>query len=95
MMYEQLGNGRRVVYVIDVGGGSEHRLLGTGAQRAPAWSPDGTTIAVIDGSSGEAYLVASDGSTSRRLTTSIGHNLAPSWAPDGRSLVATGIRWPK
>jgi len=79
------------VYVVNVDGSNERRLVPQSVA-VPAWSPNGRTIAVVDGLSGEVYLVAADGSSVRRLTTSRGGNFAPSWSPDGTHLVMTGIR---
>ena len=67
---------------------------GTGARRlirsayAPAWSPDGKSIAFVSRRTGdeEIYVARADGSGIRRLTTIPGPDLSPAWSPDGRSL---------
>ena len=67
---------------------------GTGARRlirsayAPAWSPDGKSIAFVSRRAGdeEVYVARADGSRVRRLTTIPGPDLSPAWSPDGRSL---------
>jgi dipeptidyl aminopeptidase/acylaminoacyl peptidase len=64
---------------------------------APAWSPDGTTIAFIsarhDGWDTEPvtdiYLVDAGGGEPRRLTRGGGTFGRVSWSPDGRRLAAT------
>lgn len=49
---------------------------------APAWSPDGTTIAYVSG--GDLYRVAADGTESAtRLTRGSGVEEWPAWSPDG------------
>ncbi len=58
---------------------------------APALSPDGRWAAVEvtsynmqeNDSSSEIWLLATDGSSQRRLTTHAGRNSAPAWSPDG------------
>jgi len=55
---------------------------------APAWSPDGDTIAFVsfrDGN-GEIYIMESDGSRQLRLTTNEADDLDPVWSPNGRQM---------
>jgi Tol biopolymer transport system component len=53
--------------------------------RAPAFSPDGTTIAFrSDREGGGIFLMGATGESVRRLTNR-GHN--PSWSPDGKSIL--------
>ena len=55
------------------------------ADFAPAWSPDGHTIAFarwLDGGTPTLYLVHPDGGALRRLT----QGWSPSWSPDGKRL---------
>ena len=74
----------------------EVRCLSDGAANdlAPAWSPDGATIAfcrlrggVADFYLSDLWLMAADGSGARQLTSAVGRSLAPAWSPDG-SLIA-------
>ena len=66
-----------------------------GSNSAPAWSPDGRTLAVAltrDGLS-QIYLVAADGKgVQRRLTTSSGIDTEPRYSPDGGSIYFTSDR---
>lgn len=64
--------------------------------RAPAWSPDGTQIAYVQGGKPELIyyagqkiaVVPAAGGTARVLTASLDRNvLSPSWSPDGSSLL--------
>ncbi|MQG11849.1 MAG: hypothetical protein FI716_10145 [SAR202 cluster bacterium] len=55
---------------------------------APAWSPDGDTIAFVtfrDGN-GEIYIMESDGSRQLRLTTNEADDLDPVWSPNGKQI---------
>ena len=59
------------------------------AERAPAFSPDGTKIAFIsteDGNS-ELYVMKADGSERVRLTNTTGNEDGPAWTPDGLHIV--------
>jgi Tol biopolymer transport system component len=68
--------------------------------RAPVWSPDGTRIAFVRGSS-EAYgiyVMNADGSGQTQLSTDPTTNdSGPAWSPDGKRLVfarrARGQSW--
>lgn len=52
----------------------------------PVWSPDGKMIAFVrDDDSPTIYIMNSDGSEQRRLTS----GLAPAWSPDGTMLAFT------
>jgi dipeptidyl aminopeptidase/acylaminoacyl peptidase len=64
---------------------------------APAWSPDGSTLAFISARHpdwdlepvNDVYLVAAEGGEPRRLTQGGGSVGRVSWSPDGRRLAAT------
>jgi Tol biopolymer transport system component len=55
----------------------------------PAWSPDGSRIAIVVTKNGntDIYVMDADGSHQRRLTTSPADDEFPSWSPDGSSIV--------
>jgi TolB protein len=78
-----------VVYVHDVATG-RRRLLANfrGSNSAPAWSPDGRTVALTlsrDGGS-QLYVMDASGGEPRRLTQSPGIDTEPVFSPDGRSI---------
>ena len=76
--------------------GTDPRVL-TGRWRnldMPAWSPDGTRIAfrasrpdATAGGNLDIYVIGSDGSGLRRLTTSPETDSYPSWSPDGSRII--------
>jgi Tol biopolymer transport system component len=80
-------------HVIDLDGRQERRLTRTG-DKAPAWSPLGSTIA-FQGPKGSStgdhgmnalWLVRPDGGHARRIARNA---LSPAWRPDGGAIVAT------
>lgn len=87
---------RTEIRVADVATGSIRALTGTPqlADRSPAWSPDGTTIAFSSERSGryELHLVGADGAGERRLTHSGADLHELEWHPDGSRLAAVRCR---
>lgn len=61
-----------------------------GTTTTPAWSPDGSEIALSSSSSGdqEIYAVRRDGGRPRRLTFSRGVDISPAWNPRTGSQIA-------
>ncbi len=65
-----------------------------GNSSAPAWSPDGSMLAIVltrDGLS-QIYTINADGSNLRRVTRSPGIDTEPTFTPDGRSIIFTSDR---
>jgi TolB protein len=62
----------------------------------PAWSPDGTRIAMdcraSPGSDVDLYIVNRDGSDFRPLVASPGDDQTPAWSPDGRRIAYASTR---
>jgi dipeptidyl aminopeptidase/acylaminoacyl peptidase len=67
---------------------------GAWAIDAPAWSPDGRTLAIVLQDSGwdKVYLLSANGGAPRALTSGDGEDLNPVFSPDGRSLAIVSNR---
>ncbi len=65
-----------------------------GNNSAPAWSPDGSMLAIVltrDGLS-QIYTISADGSNLRRVTRSPGHrHRTATFTPDGRSITLPAV----
>jgi dipeptidyl aminopeptidase/acylaminoacyl peptidase len=83
---------RGEIRVAALEGGAVRALTGTPRMhdREPAWAPDGATIAYASERSGyyELYVVGSDGSGDRQLTSAGADHSGMDWHPDGSRLVA-------
>jgi hypothetical protein len=82
--------GRPTLTIIDVDTGDRRdvRLPRVGEIFAPAWAPDGRTIAfsALAGGFSDLYLYELETQQLRQLTDDAYADLQPSWSPDGRSL---------
>jgi Tol biopolymer transport system component len=63
-------------------------------EHSPAFSPDGTRLAFVreSGGNAEIYVANADGSQPRRLTTSPGADYNPAWSPDGTRIAFASNR---
>ena len=95
---DAVGNGS--IYVVRADGSDGHAILvgesGRGAFH-PAWSPDGTWIAVArevnQDQETDLYLVRPDGTGLHKLLERPGTETGPSWSPDGKTIVFSGSEW--
>jgi TolB protein len=71
-------------------GSDQQQLTSDHENRAPAWSPDGRSIAFISNRTGSDQLFI-DGGSQKRLT-STGFNYDPVWSPDGRRIAFVSNR---
>jgi Tol biopolymer transport system component len=95
LLFVSTRDGVYAVYALSTSGGDEQRLTaadvdastpqGLFFQTEPAWSPEGSTIAFASKRSGsfDLYAMSSDGSGTRRLTSTSGDDGQPAWSPDG------------
>ncbi len=81
----------RVESADGVAGGAPVRLTRGSADTAPAWSPDGATIAFLRANDGPAqiWLLPAGGGEPERLTTLPLGAGTPLWSPDGRMIAFT------
>jgi Tol biopolymer transport system component len=74
-----------LLYIVNADG-SGRRSIADAPNRsegAPAWSPDGSKLAYVTGdTTGEIWLIDSDGRNRRRLT----EGADPTWSPDGQRI---------
>jgi TolB protein len=98
LAFARLVGGTAELFVADATGQRVRDLGIAGTQ--PAWSPDGRRLAFVsyaDGNgrtcvadecapNGEIYVVAADGTSLRRVTTSKADDGHPTWSPEGRFL---------
>jgi len=80
--YECCSGFNAKVYVMNANGTDQH-VVSQGRAGAPAWAPDGELIAYDDHDEGALWIVAPDGTGSRRLAAQAG---GAAWSPDGRSI---------
>ena len=83
---------RSEIRVAALAGGAVHAVTGTPRMqdRAPAWSPDGSTLAYVSERSGDwaLHVVGRDGTGVRQLTDG-GDHADPAWHPDGGRIAVT------
>jgi hypothetical protein len=76
-------------------GGTSQLLVGhLSNNHAPAWSPNGSTIAFGSDRTGnfDIWTVSTTGSDLDQLTSDSGGDFSPSWSPDGTQIVFTSNR---
>lgn len=83
------------VYIQEVSTGKRHRVsIGKGLNAAPAWSPDGTKLALTLSKDGnpEIYMLHLHNGALTRMTYNSSIDTEPEWSPDGQSLIFTSDR---
>jgi len=83
------------VYIQEVNTGRRNRVsIGKGLNAAPAWSPDGTKLALTLSKDGnpEIYVLHLHNGALTRVTYNSAIDTEPEWAPDGQSLIFTSDR---
>jgi Tol biopolymer transport system component len=83
--------GQDAIYLIDPDRGKVRKIQGTAKMAQPAWSPDGSLLAVslADAGGSSVYTIRPDGSHPQLVLSDAS---LPSWSPDGKRLfVARGL----
>jgi dipeptidyl aminopeptidase/acylaminoacyl peptidase len=88
------------VFVVDIASGASKQLTrGDFGDDAPAWSPDGESIAFVSDRRRERHdevlrsdlwVVPANGGRARRVTRARGAAAFPTWSPDGRWIAFIG-----
>jgi TolB protein len=87
--------GHQVVFVQDVASGRRKKVSSfKGLNGAPAWSPDGKSLAVTLSKDGnpEIYVIDLISKKHRRLTNHWAIDTEPTWTPDGKTIIFTSDR---
>ena len=85
------------IYVMDSDGRHSTRLTKVGANRSPAWSPDGKKIVSVRSKGGyQIWVMDADGGNKTQITHA-GLNVYPAWSPDGARIAYTSFTggWPE
>jgi Tol biopolymer transport system component len=87
-------NGSSDIWIVDIDGTGAHALTSSSPEAPlihsyPAWSPDGTRIALSWGGAGQLRLatVLVTGGALTPVTQSAASDVEPSWSPNGQFLV--------
>ena len=88
-------NGRPHIFIQDVRSGKRELVSSnTGLNGAPAWSPDGTRLALVlskDGSP-DIYVLTLGNKKLLRLTSNYAIDTEPVWTPNGNAIIFTSDR---
>ncbi len=88
-------DGKPAIYIRDMINGQKEQITNfKGLNGAPAWSPDGKSLAMVLSRDGnpEIYIMDLESRRLRRVTRHYGIDTEPSWSPDGKSLLFTSNR---
>jgi TolB protein len=94
LAYTSFGGGSPHVVVLDLASDKKSSVLPGAISFAPAFAPDGQSLALsvtVNGNT-DIYAASPDGSSLRRLTTSPAIDTEPAFSPDGRQIVFSSDR---
>lgn len=82
---DQSENGKSLIYVLPITGGTPRKVTPLGPSYWHGWSPDGRTLVYCAERNGEydVYSIAAEGGQEKRLTTAKGLDDGPEYSPDG------------
>jgi TolB protein len=83
------------VYIQDIRTGKRNRVsIGRGIHGAPAWSPDGTKMALTISQNGnpDVHILNLRTGSLTQLTNDTAVDTEPDWSPDGQSIIFTSDR---
>jgi tricorn protease-like protein len=80
------GEGKSLIYIVPVTGGTPKQITPVGPSYWHGWSPNGKTLAYCAERNGnfDIYTVPVDGGTETRLTSAPGLDDGPEYSPDGK-----------
>ena len=84
------------IWIVPSAGGDAVQLTQSGKDSAPAWSPDGKTLAFLSSRDGisQIYVLSMEGGEAKKITTlSTGVDLFK-WSPDGKNFAFTSSVYP-
>ena len=83
---DQSKDGKSLIYVLPIAGGTLRQITATGPSYWHGWSPDGKTLAFCGERNGEfdIYTIPAAGGEERRLTNTPGLDDGPDYSPDGQ-----------
>ncbi len=87
--------GKPAIYIHELATGQQEKIAAyKGTNGAPAWSPDGRSLAMTLSKDGnpEIYLYQLEDKSLLRLTKNLSIDTEPRWYPDGASLIFTSNR---
>lgn len=82
------------IYSVETSGSNKRSLTTSGYDHFPVVSPDGKSIAFESERNGntQIFIINSDGSNERLLTSSKGINISPTWSPDSKQIAFSANR---
>ncbi len=83
---DQSKDGKSLIYVLPIGGGTPRQITPVGPSYWHGWSPDGKTLAFCGERNGEfdIYTIPAAGGEEKRLTNTPGLDDGPDYSPDGQ-----------